>query len=294
MTVSRQSWYDTRTGRVYYSRRDPHADKDVPASLPIPSFRPRQRRPHSIHITRFPEDYEFDRPAPEPRITSESQLDLAKLASRENAKRFFGLVLSPFSSSSTAPSSAERQPRSRSTERLARATTFPPRFSRSSTASSTSTNHNSGEAMAAAQVARTLQNLPGSRSTVSLSSTSSARHNPSTSTRVSANALQAISGDKPLASANGVSCSIVLAEQHIYVHGFDHVNGSHSGQSSTAMIRGKLVLDVAKSAKIKTITLSFCGKARTDWPEGIESYLFCVTHLLLILLRCTSGENEVF
>ena len=81
-------------------------------------------------------------------------------------------------------------------------------------------------------------------------------------------ALQLQAEDRPIASAAGVSCSIILAEPHVYMSGFDHTNNTHSTHNSTAMIRGKLVLNVTKIAKIKAVTLSFWGKARTEWPEG--------------------------
>jgi hypothetical protein len=35
------------------------------------------------------------------------------------------------------------------------------------------------------------------------------------------------------------------------------------------MLRGNLVLKLLKPSKIKTITLTFKGRARTDWPDGI-------------------------
>lgn len=120
--------------------------------------------------------------------------------------------------------------------------------------------------MAAAQVAR-LQDVTGSRSSLSLASTGM-KSNTATATSRPANAVQPDLGDKPVASAAGVSCSITLAEPYVYLSGFDLASHAPISQNSTAMIRGKLVLNVTKSAKIKAVTLSFCGKARTEWPEG--------------------------
>lgn len=78
---------------------------------------------------------------------------------------------------------------------------------------------------------------------------------------------------KPIASASGISMDIELAEPNVYLTGFDHDGrGHHQTQNATAMIRGKLVLTVTKAIKIKAVTLTFCGKARTEWPEG-EIYL---------------------
>jgi hypothetical protein len=122
--------------------------------------------------------------------------------------------------------------------------------------------------MAAAQVAR-MQDVPGGRSSPGLVGTRTGRSSTPAATSRPRNALQLDLADKPVASAAGVSCSIVLAEPYVYLNGFDLAAHAPSSQNSTAMIRGKLVLNVTKSAKIKAVTLSFCGKARTEWPEGI-------------------------
>ncbi|KAL8907971.1 MAG: hypothetical protein Q9207_001117 [Kuettlingeria erythrocarpa] len=71
---------------------------------------------------------------------------------------------------------------------------------------------------------------------------------------------------KPLASANGVSMSITLAEPILFLQGFDQ---SELGNRTTSMLRGSLQLKVSKSAKIKTVSLNFRGRAETEWPEGI-------------------------
>ena len=72
--------------------------------------------------------------------------------------------------------------------------------------------------------------------------------------------------EKPLASANGVSISITLAEPVLFLLGFDQ---SELGNRTTAMLRGSLHLKVIKSAKIKSVSLNFRGRAETEWPEGI-------------------------
>lgn len=76
---------------------------------------------------------------------------------------------------------------------------------------------------------------------------------------------------KPIATGSGVSCSILLAEPNLFLTGFDH-NGRHRSDTQpngTALLRGKLKLDVSKNVKIKSVTLKFSGRARTEWPEGI-------------------------
>ena len=76
-----------------------------------------------------------------------------------------------------------------------------------------------------------------------------------------------VSGEEMvLASGNGVSLSIVLAEPYLFLQGFDEKD---LADRTTAMLRGNLHLRVSKSAKIKTISLNFRGRAETEWPEGI-------------------------
>ncbi|KAK0264299.1 hypothetical protein LTS09_001777 [Friedmanniomyces endolithicus] len=72
--------------------------------------------------------------------------------------------------------------------------------------------------------------------------------------------------EKPLASGNGVSMAIHLAEPVLFVQGFEN---TESSPGNTAMLRGSLHLRVQKSAKIKAVTLRFKGRATTKWPEGI-------------------------
>jgi hypothetical protein len=75
--------------------------------------------------------------------------------------------------------------------------------------------------------------------------------------------------EKPLISGSGITCSIELAEPYVYLSGFDHDGRHATTQNVAAIIRGKLVLNVQKSTKIRAVTLRFYGKARTEWPEGI-------------------------
>lgn len=75
---------------------------------------------------------------------------------------------------------------------------------------------------------------------------------------------------KPVASGSGVSCSILLAEPDVFLTGFDHDGHSYrDGQSGTALLRGKLQLNITKNVKIKAVQLKLLGRARTEWPEGI-------------------------
>ena len=76
--------------------------------------------------------------------------------------------------------------------------------------------------------------------------------------------------EKYIASGQGISMAISLAEPMLFLRGFDQQDAT---SGSTTMLRGSLILRVAKSAKIKTVYLRFRGKAETDWPEG----MLCLT-----------------
>lgn len=73
---------------------------------------------------------------------------------------------------------------------------------------------------------------------------------------------------KPLASANGVSISVNLAEPVLFLQGFD---SAEHNERTTAMLRGHLHMRVTKSAKVKAVTLKFKGRALTKWPEGMQA-----------------------
>ena len=79
------------------------------------------------------------------------------------------------------------------------------------------------------------------------------------------NAIPSMGEEKPIASGNGVSLSIALAEPVLFLQGMDQ---SEVGNQTTTMLRGTFHLRVSKSAKIKTISLAFRGRAETEWPEG--------------------------
>lgn len=82
--------------------------------------------------------------------------------------------------------------------------------------------------------------------------------------------VQEIQQPKPIASGSGVSCTIILAEPNVFLTGFDHDGHTrHESHNSTALLRGKLQLNVSKNTKVKSVTLKLLGKARTEWPEGI-------------------------
>lgn len=101
------------------------------------------------------------------------------------------------------------------------------------------------------------------------------RHRPSLDTgwRMSSSSISnsstssnpSVGDEKPLASANGVSIFIALAEPALYLQGFDQAD---LGSRATTMLRGTFHLRILKAAKIKAVSLTFRGRAETEWPEG--------------------------
>jgi arrestin-related trafficking adapter 3/6 len=75
-----------------------------------------------------------------------------------------------------------------------------------------------------------------------------------------------LADEKPVATGNGVSVIISLAEPVLFLQGFDQ---NDETTRNTTMLRGSLLIRVTKQAKLKSITLNFRGKSETDWPEGI-------------------------
>jgi len=228
--------------------------------LPNPPCRPRQRRPHSIHILRLPVGFvPYDlRPQPPPKAPkkpSRIRVELKKLAARETAKRVFGSVLSPFSSSSSAASSsAATSPRSMSPT----ATGTP--------APSIDAAHHRRSTLSATNSEDSEMTRPSLDSRGVLAAQSRRRALSATSQTSNGGVSDQ---EKPVCSNGGVSCYITLAEPTIFLTGLDHDGTTRdSSNSSQAMVRGKLQLKITKSVKIKAVTLKFTGKARTEWPEG--------------------------
>ncbi|TVY47948.1 putative arrestin-related trafficking adapter [Lachnellula occidentalis] len=258
-------------GTIHYTPSDPILDDQQTARLPSPPCRPRQRRPHSVHITRLPAGFiPFDlRPQPSPaeaKKDSRFRLELGKLASRESAKRVLGAVFHPsfFSNSDTttpssALSSAASSTRSASPETFS--STRSPSFSAT-----------------AAEPPTLLERRLATRTNSGVSDPAMARpsvvdHGLGGWNSNSGPLMPPKNGserEKPICSGNGVSCYIWLAEPVIYLAGLDHDGTTRDSSSNTsAILRGKLQLVVTKSAKIKSVTLKFTGKARTEWAEGI-------------------------
>lgn len=105
------------------------------------------------------------------------------------------------------------------------------------------------------------------------------RHRPSLDTSLrmsqsisnnSSSSNPSVSEEKPLASGNGIFIFITLAEPALYLQGFDQAD---SGSRATSMLRGTFHLRVLKAAKIKSVSLTFRGRAETEWPEGEYNFI---------------------
>lgn len=63
-----------------------------------------------------------------------------------------------------------------------------------------------------------------------------------------------------------MSLFVRLAEPILYLQGFEQDGES---RHAPAILRGSVVLRITKSTKLRSISLTFIGRARTEWPEGI-------------------------
>ncbi|GEQ72899.1 hypothetical protein JCM33374_g6587 [Metschnikowia sp. JCM 33374] len=70
----------------------------------------------------------------------------------------------------------------------------------------------------------------------------------------------------PLFQTSSLQIYIVPAEKHLFVQGF---KPAEFEARPPTLLRGSLILRVIKPNKIKSVSLSFRGSQRTDWPEGI-------------------------
>ncbi|THV49087.1 hypothetical protein BGAL_0212g00130 [Botrytis galanthina] len=271
--------YFTSRGTVYYNPPSFRADKTRNTTLPIPPCRPRQRRPHSIHITRLPAGFvPFDlRPPsspPEPKKPSRTKSQLNKLASRESAKRVLGSVFSPFSSQPSSPTvsaaSSTRTPSPQVSRSQSVRTNSGDRrsiFSRRAQSSSGLEAGSEGGIMTGPgpsnMEAVGIENRPLGSSQPDL--------DPSLRNSKSPPIANIGENEKPVASGNGVSVYVPFAEPIVYLTGLDHDGTTRNSESHNTLgiLRGKVRLNVTKSAKIKSVTLTFRGKARTEWPEGL-------------------------
>ena len=242
----------SRRGQLFYA----------PASLcsvPHPSFvyfRPRVARPLILQIVHAPVDA--------PSLTADPPkvirrfIKTGKLANtRQSAKRFFRFKSSapagPEPRSTTARSSSLASQRSVDVDPTTSA-------AREMLLGEGGNNGNSRPNTVVGGPISGMLHRPALADNIRTASTESGRS-------ISNSAATAIADEKPIASGNGVSISIALAEPVLFLQGYDQHDATNR---TTAMLRGSFHLKVVKSAKIKAVTLRFRGRAETEWPEGVS------------------------
>jgi hypothetical protein len=70
------------------------------------------------------------------------------------------------------------------------------------------------------------------------------------------------------ASSHHIQCSIELAEPVLFQKGFNLGCQSSADQEQEAVLRGKLVLKIAKAVKLNAVWLDFIGRSRTERHRG--------------------------
>lgn len=302
----RQPYSSSSRGSIYYTPTTGRNGRNASASPTIPSFPspligPRQRRPHSIHIVAYPPGFIPHELRPDPlaekvrkrkehkdrkaRKKAEKKHNkrrkIEEKARRRRSEQFppvrllppageavhkvIDKVLSVFSikarkppkSSTLASQTTDTAPRTR----RSRASSLIGHLRRSKhepTVRPEPTVDQSAMTAVAPTPASPMVLLPNNRNSVMSACTCKSASSSITEVQ------------KPVASGSGVTCSIVLAEPNVFLTGFDHNDRAREeSHGASALLRGKLQLNVSKNVKLKSVILKLVGKARTEWPEGI-------------------------
>ncbi|RYO89643.1 hypothetical protein DL763_005593 [Monosporascus cannonballus] len=258
-----ESRYQPLAGNLFYRTRTwDRRSRQLPR-FPTPHIRPRQRRHQSIHVISYPPGY----------IPSELRLDSAIRPKRQpQSKKWKGKEKSGEPVGNQAKGSHLSQYVSIDTLRASSA----PATARPDAADAPTTPRRP-TSMYAVPLQETLGSpdnsmMLESRRSPMLSAALGNSHRSSIMSVRSAKSIMSSVTEvpKPVASGSGLSCSIILAEPNIFLTGFEHDgHARHELASSTALLRGKLQLNVSKNVKLKSVTLKLSGRARTEWPEGI-------------------------
>ena len=237
-------------GRLYYRPESSNSTENLPSGY----FRNRVARPSLLCIASVAVDASVGRPAISFDYTTSYLVE--KLArSREQAKRFLRFS---FSQNPTLP--VQPVPYQPATEASldgieAGEMVFADAGRRSPT------RRERGSSVVGGPISGMIHR-PHLADEVRRSSVSSVTAEPNIS-------ITSLANEKPVVAGNGVSVSISLAEPVLYLQGFDQ---NDTSSRSTTMLRGSMLLRVAKQAKIKTVSLNFRGRSETDWPEGEDTH----------------------
>jgi len=243
------------SGRLYYLPHTRHQVTDLQEN-PVPRvFRSRQCRPHRIRITRIAPERQSRGIEYRNRV---STVISGKLAGpKDSAKRILKSLLS--TQNPTDPSRPDRPVSSLST-----GTTDNLGLGRRPTAGVWEGKRRTGLETMRPNLRHSVAGPIGG--VIARSSFSDERSASPVKNIIATDIRHRIPDEKPVASGNGVSVGIALAEPMLFLQGFDQ--GDLQANRSTAMLRGSLYLKVSKPAKIKSVTLCFRGRATTKWPEG--------------------------
>ncbi|KAI1773593.1 hypothetical protein F4818DRAFT_452613 [Hypoxylon cercidicola] len=266
------------SGNIYYRPRPSDRRHRTTASLPTPHIRPRARRPQSIHIVSYPAGY--TPPDLRPPVFSKSRKSKSRKDKRNRAegkkddrsgyrsssRRVIERVLGPLKFHLPPYAAADKNPAS-PVARDSPAT-------RQNTAGVPRPRPHSMIALppsGASSMLGTAAMAESRRSPLFAAASHHSHRNSIMSVRSAKSIMSSVTEvPKPVASGSGVSCSIILAESNVFLTGFEHDgHPRNDAANSTALLRGKLQLNVSKNVKIKSVTLKLHGRARTEWPEGI-------------------------
>lgn len=222
-------------------------------------FQARNRRPHRIHIAHVGPDPTLYR-CQKRQTTSKSYFTEKLATPRDSAKRFLrSFIDSRFSPNQDLPATVTPRSSTSSSNRNSIASVL---FERDPGEMRSSQRNSVGAIGAVSVIGNTLAAAAIPRPPAVEPTWSSGR----TSTKSTMTSVKSMPEEKPVASGGGVSVNIQLTEPVLFLRGFEQ---AEYAERNTAMLRGSLVLKIAKPSKLKAVTLKFRGKATTKWPEGI-------------------------
>lgn len=91
------------------------------------------------------------------------------------------------------------------------------------------------------------------------------RSNSDDSTVMSNGTMPTLRNERVVATGNGITVSVALAEPLVFLPSYDH---SDPSTKRSAILRGHLHIKTTKSVKVKKVSICFRGQAQTDWPDG--------------------------
>ena len=304
-TRRQENRYPSIAGNIFYRPRNGDRRNRPQPRFPTPHIRPRQRRPQSIHVVSYPPGYipsELRIDAAPTGSTNKQQHSKKKRGkgkgkTKENGREKGKGVEDPSRSQPRLPNRPTRRVFERvlgplkthlfnqgatDVSRPLSVTAIPRRNTADNTADTTADNPSSQRPRPTSMItipSTGASSLPvtqpvmmdSGRPPLLSAALNQSHRNSIMSVRSAKSIMSSVTEvPKPVASGSGLSCSIILAEPNVFLTGFEHDGHvRHESANSTALLRGKLQLNVSKNVKLKSVTLKLSGRARTEWPEGI-------------------------